>query len=156
MAVVVEQTNPFSKPDLDLENPSRWNNLLPLVRPSVIRAQTPKGQTVLVDRDLANSRYVQVAAVGRSGNLSSHLLSERNVAAIVTQQGGAGILTAHDIQHTLQSTGISLSQGLVVAKVGKETRIEPLQDNVLELVVEDELKLDHVLALLNHATESTK
>ena len=156
MAVVVDQTIPFSQSDLDLENPSRWNALLPLIRPSVFRAQAPKGQTVLLDRRLIKSRYVQLAAIGRSGNFSSHLLSEKNVTAIVTEQGGAGILTASDILHTLESSGFDVSQGLLVVRMGKETRIEPVHDNILQIEIEDELRLDHILALLNHATESTK
>ena len=156
MAIVVEQTIPFSKSDLDLENSSRWHTLLPLIRPSVVHAQTAKGQTILLDQNLAKSRYVQVAAVGKSGNFSSHLLSERNVAAIVTEQTGAGILTAQDVRHTLQSNDINLSQGLIVARVGRETRIEPVHDNILEIEVNDELRLDHILALLNHTTESAK
>ncbi|KAL9079327.1 MAG: hypothetical protein Q9157_001757 [Trypethelium eluteriae] len=156
MAVVVDQTIPFSKSDLDLENPARWNALLPLMRPSLRQAQTPKGQTILIDQSLQSSPYVQLAAIGRSGNFSSHLLSERNVVAIVTEKEGAGILTAHDILHTLQSAGISVSQGLVVARFGKETQIEPVHDNILEIEVDDELKLDHILALLSQATESAK
>ena len=156
MAVVVEQTIPFSTSSLDLENPSRWNSLFPLIRPSVKAVRTPKGQHILVDEALSKSKYLRVAAVGSSGNFSSKLLDERSVTAVVTEKAGAGILTTQDIQHAIHSAGISQDQGLVVVRVGKERRVEAQGSNVLDIETESELQQDHVLHLLGNATDSCR
>lgn len=156
MAVVVEQTIPFSSSTLDLENSSRWNNLFPLIRPSVKAVQTHKGQSILVDEALAKSKYVRVAAVGSLGNFSSKLLDDRNVTAIVTEQAGAGLLTVQDIQHAIHSAGIGQDQGVVVVRNGKKRRVEVHSSDVLEIESESELQQDHILHLLGNATDSCR
>lgn len=156
MAVVVEQTVPYSASSLDLENISRWNNLFPLIRPTVKAVQTPKGQSILVDEALAKSKYVRIAAVGSSGNFSSKLLDERNVTAIVTERAGGGLLTAQDIQHAIYSNGISTEQGVVVVRSGKQRRVEVHGSDLVEVQTEEELQFDHILHLLGNATESCR
>lgn len=156
MAVVVEQTVPFSAEVLDLENTSRWNNLFPLIRPTVKVVQTPKGQSILVDQSHAKSKYVRVAAVGSVGNFSSKLLDERNICAIVTERQGAGLLTAGDIQHAVYSGGIGEQQGVVVVRSGGQRRVEVHRSDLVEVQTEGEFQLDHVLHLLGSATESCR
>ena len=156
MAVVVEQTVPFSADVLDIENTSRWNNLFPLIRPTVKVVQTPKGQSLLVDGKHAKSKFVRIAAVGSVGNFSSKLLDERNVCAIVTERHGAGLLTAKDIQHAIYSGGIGEQQGVVVVRSSAQRRVEVLGSDLVEVQTEGELQLDHVLHLLGNATESCR
>ena len=156
MAVVVEQTIPFSSSSLDLGNASRWNHLFPLIRPTVKAVQTPKGQTILIDEALAKSKYVRIAAVGSAGNFSSKLLDQRNITAIVTERAGGGLLTAQDIQHAIYSGGIAQDQGVVVVRNGKQRRVVVHGSDIVEVETEGELEQDHVLHLLVNATESCR
>jgi hypothetical protein len=156
MAVVVEQTIPFSSSILDLQNSSRWNELLPLIRPSVKAVKTPKGQSILIDESLAKSKFLRIAAVGKSGNFSSKLLDERNVTAIVTDRAGAGILTAPDIQHAIYSAGVAQDQGVVVVRAGKKRRVEVHGSDCIEVETEGELEQDHILHLLGNTTDSCR
>ncbi|KAL1617687.1 hypothetical protein SLS54_007691 [Diplodia seriata] len=110
MSVVVEQTIPWSPETLDLTNPKRWTTLFPLLRPSVVPVTTSKGQTILLNRALRNSPYIQIAAIGRSGNFSSKFLSDSHITAIVTETSGAGILTAQDVRYTLEQNGIKTAE----------------------------------------------
>ncbi|PPJ54568.1 hypothetical protein CBER1_06635 [Cercospora berteroae] len=156
MAVVVEQTIPFSSSTLDLENATRWNTLLPLIRPSIKAVQTQKSQHILVDTAKAEGKYVHIVAVGTSGNFSSKLLDDKYVTAIITQEKGAGVLHATDLPHALQSAGIKVSQGVVVVRAGKQKKVEAHQPDVLEIELSSELEQDHVLHLLAHTTGTTR
>ncbi|KAK5111308.1 hypothetical protein LTR85_012203 [Meristemomyces frigidus] len=156
MAIVVEQTLPFSSSSLDLHNPQRWNNLLPLIRPSVQTFRTTKGQNILVDRALAKSKYVHVAAIGSLGNFSSKLLDDRNVTAVVTEQSGAGLLTVQDIQYAMQSAGATQDQGVVLVKAGKKRHVEVHGPDLVEVQSQGELEQNHILHLLGNATESCR
>lgn len=156
MSVIVEQTIPWSPSELDLSNPKRWTTLFPLLRPSVVPVSTSKGQTILLDRALKSSPYIQIVAIGRSGNFSSKFLSDRHIAAIVTETSGAGILTAQDLKHTLEQNGTQVGQGLVVLRAGKEIKVSGPDDGVVEVETEGELVFDHLLSLLEHATETAR
>lgn len=156
MAVVVEQTVPFPASSLDLQNAHRWNDLFPLIRPSVRRVQTAKGQHILVDDALAKSKYVNVAAVGNLGSFSSKLLDDKHVTAMVTEKSGAGMLTAQDIQHTLQSVGAGKEQGVVIVRSGRKRNVEVHGSDIVEVEADGELESDHVIHLLGHATESCR
>ena len=156
MAVVVEQTIPFSPEALDLENSSRWNDLFPLIRSTVKAVQTHKGQNILVDLAHAKNKYLNIIDVGTSGNLSSKLLDDGEVTAIVTEKAGAGILTAQDIQHAIHNAGIERNQGSVVVRTGKKRRVEVHGSDIIEIETESELQQDHVLHLLGHATASCR
>lgn len=156
MAVVVEQTIPFSASSLDLQNSSRWNNLFPLIRPSVKAVRSAKGQEILIDEALAKSKYVHIAAVGSLGNFSSKLLDDRNVTAIVTEQAGAKSLTAQEIRHAMHSAGAGKEQGVVIVRAGKKRRVELHGSDIVEVESGGELELDHILHLLANATESCR
>jgi hypothetical protein len=156
MAVVVEQTIPFSTSSLDLQNPHRWNDLYPLIRPTVKQVQTAKGQHILVDQALAKGKYVNIAAIGSLGNFSSKLLDEKNVTAVVTEQAGAGVLTIQDIKHALQSVGAAEERGLVVVRAGKSRNVQVHGSDVIEVEAVGELELDHLLHLLGNTTESCR
>jgi hypothetical protein len=156
MAVVVEQTIPFSTSSLDLQNPHRWNDLYPLIRPTVKQVQTAKGQHILVDQALAKGKYVNIAAISSLGNFSSKLLDEKNVTAVVTEKAGAGVLTIQDIKHALQSVGAAEERGLVVVRAGKSRNVQVHGSDVIEVEAVGELELDHLLHLLGNATESCR
>ncbi|EME43998.1 hypothetical protein DOTSEDRAFT_171965 [Dothistroma septosporum NZE10] len=157
MAVVVEQTMPFSKNMLDLENASRWNELFPLIRPTIQSIQTAKGQNILVDMAKAkDKRYLHIIAAGSVGNFSSKLLDDRHVTAIITDNSGAGILTAEDLPHALTTVGIDVGHGLIMVRAGKERRIDVHGPGVIEIETAGELEQDHVLHLLGTATGGTR
>ncbi|KAM0718850.1 hypothetical protein Q7P37_005922 [Cladosporium fusiforme] len=156
MAVVVDQTIPFPAESLDLQNPHRWNDLYPLIRPTVKQIQTPKGQHILVDQALAQSKYVNIAAVGSLGNFSTKLLDEKHVTAIVTEQTGAGVLTIPDIKHALQTVGAAEKHGLVIVRSGKKRNVQLHGSDVIEVEATGELELDHLLHLLGNATQSCR
>ncbi|KAK4499224.1 hypothetical protein PRZ48_009737 [Zasmidium cellare] len=157
MAVVVEQTLPFPPQSLDLTSPTRWNTLFPLLRPTVKPIQTPKGQTLLVDTSKSTSKTLHIIAIGSAGNFSSKLLDDRAVTAIVSEpSGGAGILTARDIPHALQSAGVDVGAGIVVVRCGKERRLEVHEPGLIEVTANGELETDHLLHLLGNATPGTK
>lgn len=127
-----------------------------MVSKVVVPVSTSKGQTILLDRALNSSPYIQIVAIGRSGNFSSKFLSDRHIAAIVTETSGAGILTAQDLKHTLEQNGTQVGQGLVVLRAGKETKVSGPDDGVVEVETEGELVFDHLLSLLEHATETAR
>jgi hypothetical protein len=156
MAIVVEQTIPFDSSALDIQNPKRWNDLFPLIRPTVRQVQTARGQHILVDQALAKSKLVNIAAIGSLGNLSSKLLDDKHVTAIVTQTAGAGILTAQDIKHALQSVGATEQQGLVVVRSSNQRKVNVHGSDLIEVEALGELEFDHILHLLGSASESCR
>ncbi|KAL1582434.1 hypothetical protein WHR41_08865 [Cladosporium halotolerans] len=156
MAVVVEQTIPFPPEALDLQNAQRWNDLYPLIRPSVKQVQTAKGQHILVDEALVKSKYVNIAAIGNLSNFSSKLLDDKSVTAIVTEKAGAGVFTTQDITHALASVGALEKQGLVVVRSGKNRNVQVHGSDVIEVEAAGELESDHLIHLLGHATESCR
>ncbi|KAF7198533.1 Dihydroxyacetone kinase [Pseudocercospora fuligena] len=156
MAVVVEQTIPFDSKVLDIETPSRWNTLFPLIRPSVKATQTAKGQTILVDTSKASSKSVHIVAIGNLGNFSSKLLDEKHITAIVTEQTGAGVLHATDLPCALEGAGIKENHGVVVVRSGKKRSIDTHNPDLIEAMTEGELEQDHLLQLLGTATDTAR
>ncbi|GAB7352031.1 hypothetical protein MBLNU459_g2544t1 [Dothideomycetes sp. NU459] len=156
MAVVVEQTIPFSSSVLDVENATRWNNLLPLIRPSFKAVVVSQTHTILVDTALANDKYVRVAAIGRAGRFSSKLLESQHVAAVVTQQYGERV-TAEEIDQALKSSGFASGPGLIVVRSGRLKKNLDIQaEGIVEVEVNGDLELDHVLHILGTATEEAR
>ncbi|KAK3110022.1 hypothetical protein LTR53_016124 [Teratosphaeriaceae sp. CCFEE 6253] len=156
MAVVVEQTIPFPSSSLDLQNSQRWNNLLPLIRPSVKSVRTAKGRNILVDQALIKSKSVYVAAAGTLGAFSSKLLDDRSVTAIITEYTGAESLSVQEIWNALQSEGAAKHQGLVLVRKSSRRHVEVQGTNTVEVEVPSEFELDHILHLLSHATDACK
>ena len=156
MAVVVEQTIPFSSNDLDVANPTRWNTLYPLIRPTIKAVKTTTGQTVLVDQALANDKYVRVAVIGRIGNLTSKLLSDKHITAFVAEPEGKGTLSSKEVARAINEAGHQQDVGTVVVRYGKKRRIESLGDDLVEVEGNGDLEVDHIIHLLGAATEATK
>ncbi len=156
MSIVVEQTVPFSREQLDLDNPERWSKLFPLIRPSVTRTRAAKGQAVIVDRSLDGSQNVQIAAVGSTGNFSSKVLLERNIAAFTTEQHGTGQIGAKDIAEALRANDVGCPCGLVIVKASNKRYLEVVGNGLVEVDVDGELELDHVLSLLSVADIKTR
>ncbi|RMX73642.1 hypothetical protein D0869_13398 [Hortaea werneckii] len=141
---------------LDLQNAQRWNNLFPLIRPTVQTIQTAKGQKIMVDKALAQGKHIHIAAIGGLGNFSSKILDNRTATAIITDQSGAGLLTPTDIEKALQNAGAAKEQGVVIVRLGKKRRVETHSPSIIEVETEGELEQDHVLHLLANATESAR
>ncbi|CAK4033660.1 Dihydroxyacetone kinase [Lecanosticta acicola] len=158
MAVVVEPTIPFTPSTLDLENPTRWTTLFPLIRPTVQSVQTPKGHTLLVDTSKSQGKqYLHIVAAATLGHFSSQLLDERHVTAIVVAETtGAGIpVTAGDLPQTLRRAGVEMGPGVVLVRAGRaaESKAVVVQHtpDVLEVVCEGALAADHALQLIGTA-----
>jgi len=157
MAVVVEQTIPFSEQSLDLRNTNRWNELLPLIRRSMKSIQTAKGQQILVNQNIVDSKFCNTVAITTPGNFSSKLLDGSNVAAIVTEDPGREGLTARDIKEALQEVGATEHQALVVVRSGKSQELKAsVSDNSLDVQVNGELEYDHLLFLLGNRSKGSK
>ncbi|KAK4997253.1 hypothetical protein LTR66_003289 [Elasticomyces elasticus] len=156
MAVVVEQTIPFSSSSLDLHSATRWPKLFPLMRPSVRVSGGSKAQ-ILIDTALLplQSREVCVAAVGKTGNFSSKWLSDKHVTAFAVDKRASDSGT-DDIAAAIRDAGGSLEKGLVVAMVGEMSKVEARGQRTIVMEVDGELALDHVLDLLQHAKEETR
>lgn len=155
MAVVVEQTIPFLSSSLDVENPTRWTTLLPLIRPSVKAVSVGK-HTILVDTALASSKYVRVAMIGSLGNFSSKLLESRHVCAVASEKAaGKGGVTAKDMVEALGQGGVDTGPGVVVVRCGGKRRMD-IEGKIVDVVVGDGLELDHILHLLGNATGETR
>jgi len=148
MAVVVEQTLPYSTSELRLEDPHRWSRLFPLMRPSIKTLDTSTGHTVVVDTALARSKEVLFAAIGTVGNFSSKILSESHLSAFTTEQPGKSTLSADQIQMILKDNGFPIQNGVVVVRSSSIQNLKTSRGTV-ELSVEGELRLDHVLSLLS-------
>jgi hypothetical protein len=157
MAVVVEQTIPFSEQSLDLQSTSRWNELLPLIRRSMKQVQTAKGQQILVNQSIIDSKFCNTVAITTPGNFSSKLLDGSNVAAIVTEQPGAEAFTARDIKEALQAVGATEHQALVVVRSGRSRELKAgVSNNTLDVEVNGELDYDHLLFLLGNRSKGSR
>ncbi|KAG4430441.1 hypothetical protein IFR05_014067, partial [Cadophora sp. M221] len=146
MSLIVEQTIPYSNSQLQLENPKRWSRLFPLMRPSIKVVETASGQTVVIDTALANSKDLLIAAVASIGNISSKILSESHLAAFTIEGDGTAV-SAKELVKALKDSGFPVENGVVVLRTGTKQEFIRVS-GVLELVVDGELKLDHVLSLL--------
>jgi hypothetical protein len=157
MAVVVEQTIPFSTSSLDLQNTNRWNGLLPLVRRSIKHVQTSKGHQLLINQSIIDSKFCNTVAVTTPGNFSSKLLDGSKVAAIVTEEPGKEGLTARDIKDALQEFGATEHQALVVVRSGKSRNLKAsAEDNSIDVEVNGELEYDHLLFLLANRSKGSR
>ena len=154
MAVVVEQTIPFAKEQLDAENTTRWNTLYPLIRPSVKAIKTTAGQTVLVDQKLANDKFVRVAVVGKAGNFSSKLLSDKHITAVIT--GSDDVPSNKELANAIDEAGHQQQAGTVILKLGKQKKLTKVEDELIEVELESDLEVDHLIHLLGAATETAK
>jgi hypothetical protein len=156
MSVVVEQTIPFAKDQLDLGNAERWATLLPLLRPSIKVVKTARGRSVLVDQGLANNEYVRIAVIGQAGNLSSKLLSDDHITALTVGSSGKDSPSSLELENALKEAGHTCTAGLVVLKTGEEKSISSTEKNIVEVAVDSDLKIDHLVHLVGAATESTR
>ena len=143
MPVVVEQTIPFTPQSLDLENPRRWNKLIPLIRPSVKRQPLGHGQTLLIDTAQCDQKRVHVVVVDASGTFSSKFLSIPGVTAIVLEETSSKRVIAGDIAKAFKS-----DVALLTLRSAKRRAVELKADDLIEAEVDGDLELDHVLHLL--------
>lgn len=156
MAVVVEQTIPFPKEQLDADNTTRWNTLYPLIRPSIKAIKTTAGQTVLVDQTLANDKFVRVVVVGKAGNFSSKLLSDKHITAVVTGSDSENVPSSKEIAQAIDEAGHQQQAGIVILKSGKQKKLTRVEEELVEVEFDNELEVDHLIHLLGAATETTR
>ena len=149
MSLVVDQTLPYTTTELKLEDPKRWSRLFPLIRPSVKTVEAYNGQTlVVIDTALTGSENVLFTAIGTVGRFSSTILSESHLAAFTTEQTSQSIISAEEIQTVLKDNGFPIHNGVVVVRSGSKQNLRT-SHRVVELSLEGELKLNHVLSLLS-------
>ena len=156
MAVVVEQTIPFAKEQLDAENPTRWNTLYPLIRPSIKAIKTTAGQTVLVDQTLANDKFVRVVVVGKAGNFSSKLLSDKHITAVVTGSDNGNAPSNKELAKAIDEAGHRQQAGVVILRLGKQRKLTRIEEDLVEVELESDLEVDHLIHLLGAATETAR
>ncbi|KAI4851409.1 Dak phosphatase [Aureobasidium sp. EXF-8845] len=156
MAVVVEQTIPFAKEQLDAENTSRWNTLYPLIRPSIKAIKTTSGQTVLVDQTLADDKYVRVVVVGKAGNFSSKLLSDKHITAVAIHSDSESVVSSRELAGTIDEAGHQQQAGIVILRSGKQKKLTKVADELVQVELESDLEVDHLIHLLGAATETTR
>jgi len=148
MSIVVEQTLPYTTTELKLEDPKRWSRLFPLMRPSIKAVETANGQTVIVDSILSKCKDVLIVAIRSVGNFSSRILSESHLAAFTTEQYGKPTVSAEEILKVLKERGFLVENGVVVVRSSSKQDLRA-SAGLVELSVEGELNLDHVLSLLS-------
>lgn len=157
MSLVVEQTLPYTHQQLQLENPYRWTRLFPLFRPSVKIVDTSNGQTIAIDTSLSKSKEVLIAAVGRVGSFSSKILSESHLSAFTTAQSGELAVSGKELSILLKENGFPTQNGLIVLRSNtKENTEVKSEGDVLEMAVQGELTLDHILSFLSATKPEVK
>jgi dihydroxyacetone kinase len=155
MSVVVEQILPYTTTELKLEDPKRWSRLFTLIRPSIKAVETANGQTIVIDTALTGSKNVLIVAIGSVGNFSSKILSESHLAAFATRQSEQSTISTEDIHTILKDSGFSVQNGVVVVRSSTKQNLRTSR-GIVELSVQGELKLDHVLSLLSAVKSEIK
>jgi hypothetical protein len=155
MALVVEQTLPYSASELHVEDPKRWGRLFPLIRPSVKVVELSSGQTVVIDTALVSSSDVLIAVVGRLGHLSNRVLSSSFAAFAVAEDQGSAVRSG-DFEILLHENGFNTESGVVVVRAGAKQHLKEVSKQTVEITLPGELKLDHVLSLLLSSNKETK
>ena len=157
MTLVLGQTIPFDNAALDLENASRWSQLTPLIRPSVVSLSLSDGKYILIDTFFASNGRVKLVAIGTVHILSYGFLSRRDVCAFILQSAGSGTVpSSEDIAKALIDHGFDLQQGLIILNVSTENSMQqeaPLPYYTVE--VGGEYLMAHILALLASTTSQT-
>lgn len=155
MALVVEQTLPYSASALHLEDPKRWSRLFHLIRPSVTVVELSSGEPVVIDTALINSNDVAIAVVGRQGHLSNRVLSH-SFAAFAVAQDQESAVRSGEIVELLHERGFNTERGVIVVRTGAKQNLRHVSEQTLEVTLPGELKLDHVLSLLLSSNRETK
>ncbi|KIN08418.1 hypothetical protein OIDMADRAFT_140806 [Oidiodendron maius Zn] len=155
MALVVEQTLPYSASALHLEDPKRWSRLFDLIRPSVTVVELSSGEPVVIDTALINSNDVAIAVVGRQGHLSNRVLSHSFAAFTVAQDQELAVRSG-EIVELLHESGFNTECGVIVVRTGAKQNLRHVSEQTLEVTLPGELKLDHVLSLLLSSNRETK
>ncbi|KAH8659075.1 dhal domain-containing protein [Tricladium varicosporioides] len=155
MSIVVEQTLPYTSTDLNIDDPSRWSRLFPLMRPSIKSIDIGNGSSIVVDTALSKSKIVLVVAIVTIGNFSSKILSESHLAAFATDNFGKETISVEKIAEVLKSNGFPTNNGVVVIRAAAKQDLK-VNEKVLEIAVVGEVKLDHILSLLASVSEETK
>lgn len=159
MSIVVEQTLPYTSTQLRLDDTERWNRLFPLIRPSTKAVSIGNGRTVVVDTALAkaNSNNVLVVAIVPAGNFSDRILRESHIAAFATEKLRDETISSEDIAKVLKENGFPTGNGVVVIKAGSQESLEANPNTgVLNVRVQGELELDHIISLLGAVKQETK
>ncbi|KAH6673700.1 dhal domain-containing protein [Halenospora varia] len=155
MSLVVEQTLPYTSTHLNIDDPSRWSRLFPLMRPSIKSIDIGNWRSIVVDTAHSKSKNVLVAAIVTIGNFSSKILSESHLAAFATEDFGKETISGKKIAEVLKSNGFPTDNGVVVIRAATKQDLK-VNGKVLEIAVVGELKLDHILSLLAGVNEETK
>lgn len=125
------------------------------MRPSITASETSTGQFLMVDTSQAKSKGFCVAAIVSTGNISSRILAESQVAAFTVEQAGKENISANEISKTLQENGFDTDKGVLMLKTASKRDLRLSGKRVMEVEVIGELELDHVLSLLSASTETT-
>jgi dihydroxyacetone kinase len=111
---------------------------------------------VLVDQTLANDKFVRIAVVGRAGNFSSKLLSDKHITAVVTDSESSSKPSSKELAQVIDEAGHRQHAGIVILRSGKQKKLTRPEDELVEVELKDELEVDHLIHLLGAATEPTR
>jgi hypothetical protein len=157
MSLVVEPTLPYSPQELKLDDPDRWSRLFPLMRPSTKIVESSNSQIMVIDTALSNSTDILIAAVASKGNYSNKILSESSLAAFTVEKVETPVISAEEFATILKENGFPVQDGLVVVRSGMKQEVKvKTESQVLEVSVQGEVGLHHVLSLLSATKPEVK
>lgn len=174
MSIVVRQTLPYTRSELQLDDPNRWGRLFPVIRPSVKVVKSQHGQEVVIDTALATSQDVLITVIGNTYNFPSKILSESNVAAFTIEETGiqnrppeevTGVMSSYgfdtgqeavEMFRVLSSNGFDTSRGVVVVAATSTGRLQVQSPGLLVVNIVGEVTVDHVLSLLSSSNSETR
>ncbi|RDW79640.1 hypothetical protein BP6252_04278 [Coleophoma cylindrospora] len=160
MALVIQQTLPYSPSALQLTEPTRWTGLLSLIRPSIKTIQTSNHHPILLDTSLLAGDEIPLAVICSGvANFPSEILRSGIVAAL---SFNVSEVSAEEVYAALQKENASGADGgAVIVKssplLGESGRVEVRKEGRMVLVdVSGALGLDHVFSLLSTTNAATR
>lgn len=152
MALMVDQTLPYTSSDLKLDDTKRWSRLLPLMRPSLKVVGASHGESIVVDTALTKSQDVLIAVVTNVGYFSSTILNESHVAAFATESSER-LIKSNEILKALNTSGLPTENGVVVIRSGTTRGLSSSSvPGILEIVVDQDVEVNHLLSFLCRAS----
>lgn len=156
MSVVATQALPSSAKGADLDNVKTWLRSTSSARPSLQPWKLSPHHNLLVNGDRSAKKNFEIVIVTSPEQLENQPLFDRHVAAFITQDGPSHRIAQQGIIDGIQQAGIIPIQGLIVLRLGGKRGLEKLGDGGIDVEVEDEVLLEHILTLLGRLGDTPK
>lgn len=153
MAVVVQQTIPFPRTSLDLGGgqTSAWNDLLPLIRPTLEHRKLTNGQSILLDTAQLKPNTVRKVALVPLSNLPSVLLDGPPVSALLISSTLEEKRLIEEI-----SAAVENDAGIIVVKLGRSLTSQRIANSVQLVETDSDLHFNHVFHILGTYIETSR